>query len=236
LRLHNRSSRIDDMTTTSAPEGAPSSPAAADAANNAAPAEGVEDLAALRAAAAELAALKAEGQAARKADRDARKRAQEEAEKAGELAKALDAAKSRLAELEGLEPLAHRWRAHEETEAKRLDAEAAALPEAVRALYADAQGVDAKGKILAAFRAAAGNAAAPKAVGTAPSLGSPPSVGAVDVEAALADPTGKKLAEIKARDPGAVASFFNSLLGKRAGSASLGVGRFSARPTKAPNA
>lgn len=223
------------MTTTSAPEGAPSAPAAADAANNA-PVEGAEDLAALRAAAAELAALKAEGAAARKADRDARKRAQEEAEKAGELAKALDAAKSRLAELEGLEPLAQRWRAHEEAEAKRLDAEAAALPEAVRALYADAQGVDAKGKILAAFRAAAANAAPAKAVGTAPALGAPPSVGAVDVEAALADPTGKKLAEIKARDPGAVSAFFSSLLGKKSGSASLGVGRFSARPTKAPNA
>lgn len=224
------------MTTTPAPEGAPSAPAAADAANNAAPAEGVEDIAALRAAAAELAALKAEGAAARKADREARKRAQEEAEKAGELAKALDAAKSRLAELEGLEPLAQRWRAHEESEAKRLDAEAAALPEAVRALYADAQGVDAKGKILAAFRAAAGNAAPAKPVANPPALGAPPAVTIVDVEAALADPTGKRLAEIKARDPGAVSQFFSSLLGKKSGSNSLGVGRFSARPTKAPNA
>lgn len=225
------------MTTTTAPEGAPSAPAPADAGSNApAPAEGVEDLAALRAAAAELAALKAEGAAARKADREARKRAQEEAEKAGELAKALDAAKSRLAELEGLEPLAARWRAHEESEAKRLDAEAAALPEAVRALYADARDLDAKSKVLAAFRAAGGAPAAPKTVGTAPAIGAPPSVTAVDVEAALADPTGKKLAEIKARDPGAVAQFFSSLLGKRAGSNSLGVGRFSARPTKAPNA
>ncbi len=224
------------MTTTTAPEGAPSAPAPADAGTNAAPADAVEDLAALRAAAAELAALKAEGAAARKADRDARKRAQEEAEKAGELAKALDAAKSRLAELEAVEPLAQRWRAHEESEAKRLDAEAAALPEAVRALYADAQGIDAKSKVLAAFRAAGGAPAATKTVGTAPAIGAPPSVTAVDVEAALADPTGKKLAEIKARDPGAVAQFFSSLLGKRAGSNSLGVGRFSARPTKAPNA
>lgn len=227
------------MTTTSAPEGAPSATAAADAANNApAPAEGVEDLAALRAAAAELAALKAEGAAARKADREARKRAQEEAEKAGELAKALEAAKSRLAELEAVEPLAQRWRAHEEAESKRLDAEAAALPEAVRALYADARDVDGKAKILAAFRAAGGSTAAPKSVAAAPALGAPPAVTVVDVEAALADPTGKRLAEIKARDPGAVSQFFSSLLGKRAGSNSLGVGRFasSARPTKAPNA
>jgi len=225
------------MTTTSALEGAPSTTAAADAANNVAPAvDAVEDLAALRAAAAELAALKAEGAAARKADRDARKRAQEEAEKAGELAKALDAAKSRLAELEGLEPLAQRWRAHEESEAKRLDAEAHALPEAVRALYADASGVDAKAKVLAAFRSAGGSTAPAKSVSSPPALGAPPAVTVVDVEAALADPTGKRLAEIKARDPGAVSQFFTSLLGKRAGSTSLGVGRFSARPTKAPNA
>lgn len=224
------------MITTSAPEGAPSAPAAADAANNApAPADGVEDLAALRAAAAELAALKAEGAAARKADREARKKAQEEAEKAGELAKALEAAKSRLAELEAVEPLAQRWRAHEEAEAKRLDAEAAALPEAVRALYADAQGVDAKSKVLAAFRAAGGSTAPAKSVAAAPALGAPPAVTIVDVEAALADPTGKRLAEIKARDPGAVSQFFSSLLGKKSGSNSLGVGRF-ARPTKAPNA
>lgn len=224
------------MTTNPAPEGAPSSPAAADAATNAAPAvDAVDDLAALRAAAAELAALKAEGAAARKADRDARKKAQEEAERAGELAKALETAKSRLAELEGLEPLAQRWRAHEESEVKRLDAEAAALPEAVRALYSDAGSVEAKAKVLAAFRAAPGAPAA-KAVGTPPALGAPPAIGTPDIEAALADPTGKKLAEIKARDPGAVASFFASILGPRGGqSNSLGVGRF-ARPTKAPNA
>jgi hypothetical protein len=230
------------MTTTSAPEGAPSPAAAADAANNAssstAPAvDAVEDLAALRAAAAELAALKAEGAAARKADREARKRAQEEAERSGELAKALEAAKSRLAELEAVEPLAQRWRAHEEAEVKRLDAEAAALPEAVRALYADARDVDNKAKILAAFRAAGGSTAPAKSVAAPPALGAPPAVTIVDVEAALADPTGKRLAEIKARDPGAVSQFFSSLLGKRAGSNSLGVGRFaSARPTKAPNA
>jgi len=223
------------MTTNSAPEGAPLAPAAADAATNApAAVDAVEDLAALRAAAAELAALKAEGAAARKADRDARKKAQEEAEKAGELAKALDAAKSRLAELEGLEPLAHRWRAHEESEVKRLDAEAAALPEAVKALYADASSVEAKAKVLAAFRAAPGAPAA-KTVGTPPALGAPPAVSGVDVEAALKDPSGKALAELKARNPGAVSSFFAGLLGKANGSNSLGVGRF-ARPTKAPNA
>lgn len=224
------------MTTTSAPEGAPSLPAAADAANNASPAvDAVEDLAALRAAAAELAALKAEGAAARKADRDSRKRAQEEAERAGELAKALETAKSRLAELEASEPLAQKWRTYEEAESKRLDEEAKALPDAVRDLYASAGDVEARRKVLAAFRAMPSTPAA-KAVASPPALGAPPAVSVVDVEAALADPTGKKLAEIKARDPGAVANFFSSILGgKKSGSDSLGIGRF-ARGAKAPNA
>lgn len=222
------------MSTESAPEGAPSSPAAADAANNAAPAvDAVEDLAALRAAAAELAALKAEGAAARKADRDARKRAQEEAEKAGELAKALEQAKSRLAELEGLEPLAQKWRTYEEAESKRLDDEAKSLPDAVRDLYASAADVEGRRKVLAAFRAAGGSTAPAKSVASPPALGAPPAVAAVDVEAALADPTGKRLAEIKQRDPGAVAKFFAAALGGRGSSNSLGIGRFA--PSKAPN-
>jgi len=72
----------------------------------------VVDIDALKAAAAELAALKAEAAEAKKLDREARKRAQEDAEKAGEIAKALEAAKSRLAELEANEPLAQRWRAY----------------------------------------------------------------------------------------------------------------------------
>lgn len=212
------------MTDKSAPvEGAPAS-------NETTASEPAEDIAALRAAAAELAQIKADAAAARKQDRDARKRAQEEAERAGELAKALEEAKARLAELEGLEPLAARWRSHEEAETKRLDTEAAALPEAIRALYADAATVESKAKVIAAFRASAG---APKLVQTAPSLGSPPSVTAVDIEAALADPTGSKLKEIKTRDPKAVANFFASVLGKSSGSNSLGVGRFRA---KAPNA
>lgn len=211
--------------------------AAADAAAAAvvpAAAEPAEDLAALRAAAAELAALKAEGAAARKADRETRKRAQEEAEKAGELAKALETAKSRLAELEGLEPLAQRWRAHEEAETKRLDAEAAALPEAARALYADAATVESKAKVLAAFRSVPG-APAPKAVGAAPAIGAPPGVTAPDIEAAMADPTGKKFAEIKQRDPGAVAKFFAGMLGGKS-APSLGIARFASGGAKVPNA
>lgn len=217
------------MTDKSAPN--ESAPAQSETTQTAT-AEPAEDLAALRSAAAELAQIKADAAVARKADRDARKRAQEEAERAGELSKALEEAKSRLAELESLEPLAHRWRAHEETESKRLDAEAASLPDAVRALYADAQGVEHKAKVIAAFRASAPQNAQ-KNVQTAPSMGTPPSVTAVDVEAALADPTGQKLQEIKARDPKAVASFFSSILGGKKSDNSLGVGRFRA---KAPNA
>lgn len=223
------------MTTTSAPDGVPNPAPVADAAAAPAAAEPAEDLAALRAAAAELAALKAEGAAARKADRESRKRAQEDAERAGELAKALETAKSRLAELEGIEPLAQRWRAHEEAETKRLDAEAAGLPEAARALYADAATVESKAKVLAAFRAMPASAPAAKPVGAAPAIGAPPGITAPDIEAALADPSGKKFAEIKQRDPGAVAKFFAGMLGGKS-APSLGIARFTPGAAKVPNA
>jgi hypothetical protein len=200
---------------------------------SAAPSPDVVDIDALKAAAAELAALKAEAAEAKKLDREARKRAQEDAEKAGELSKALEAAKSRLAELEASEPLAQRWRAYEAEEAKRLDGEAAALPEAVRDLYAGASDIEAKRKVLAAFRATSSTTAPVK--GQPPAMGAPAPVSAVDIEAALADKSGQKLAEIKKRDPGAVSAFFNRVLANRGGSQSLGVGRFSST-TKAPNA
>jgi hypothetical protein len=191
------------------------------------------DIDALKAAAAELAALKAEAAEAKKLDREARKRAQEDAEKAGEIAKALEAAKSRLAELEANEPLAQRWRAYEAEEAKRLDGEAATLPDAVRDLYQGAADIEAKRKVLAAFRATSSTTAPVK--GQPPAMGAPAPVSAVDIEAALADKSGQKLAEIKKRDPGAVSAFFNRVLASRGGSQSLGVGRFSST-TKAPNA
>jgi hypothetical protein len=191
------------------------------------------DLDSLKAAAAELASLKAEQASAKQAAREERKRLQAEAEAAGETAKALEAAKARLAELEGLEPLAQKWRSYEAEEAKRLDAEAAALPEAVRDLYATASDVEARRKVLAAFRST--SSAAP-VKGQPPPLGAPAPVSAVDIEAALADKSGAKLAEIKKRDPGAVSAFFNRVLANRnGGSPSLGVGRFSST-TKAQNA
>lgn len=221
------------MTTTSGTDAAPTSTA---------PVEGVAstsadavDVEALKADAAELAALKADIAKGKQADREAKRRAQEEAEKAGELSKALEAAKARLAELEPLEPLAGKWRAHEQAEVKRLDDEAAALPEAVRNLYARASDLDGKREVLAAFRATAPAASISAPKGTPPSIGAPPTVTAVDVEEAIKDPSGKKLAEIKARDPGAVSRFFgdavNRLSGKK--TSSLGVGRFQ-QPAKAP--
>jgi hypothetical protein len=218
--------------TTSA-DGAPT-PSQEPVAGSAAPSPDVVDIDALKAAAAELAALKAEAAEAKKLDREARKRAQEDAEKAGEIAKALEAAKSRLAELEANEPLAQRWRAYEAEEAKRLDGEASTLPEAVRDLYQGAGDIEAKRKVLAAFRATSSTTAPVK--GQPPAMGAPAPVSAVDIEAALADKSGQKLAEIKKRDPGAVSAFFNRVLANRGGSQSLGVGRFASSTTKAPNA
>ncbi len=218
------------MTT---PGDAAQTPPTESVAGSAAPSPDVVDLDALKAAAAELASLKAEQASAKAAAREERKRLQAEAEAAGETAKALEAAKARLAELEGLEPLAQKWRSYEAEEAKRLDAEAAALPEAVRDLYASASDVEARRKVLAAFRST--SSAAP-VKGQPPPLGAPAPVSAVDIEAALADKSGAKLAEIKKRDPGAVSAFFNRVLANRnGGSPSLGVGRFSSA-NKAQNA
>ena len=197
------------MTTTSAESGAPPSDAAAP-----------ETPAAPSAEAVELATLKAQIASSKQADKDARKAAQADMEKAGELAKALDVAKARLAELEAYDPMAQKWRAYEENESKRLDAEAAALPDAVKSIYAKQSGVDAKAEILAAFRSTVTAPAAP-AKGTPPAMGSPPAVTAVDFAEAMADPTGKKVADAKARDPQGWASWI--------------AGKFSARPSGAPS-
>ena len=211
---------------------AASPPSSEPVAGSAAPSPDVVDVESLKAAAAELAALKAEAAEAKKADREAKKRAQEQAEQAGELAKALEAAKARLAELEGVEPLAAKWRAYEAEEAKRLDAEAANLPDAVRDLYQSAGDIEARRKVIAAFKATAGTAAPAKS--NPPSMGAPAPVSAVDIEAAIADKSGAKLAEIKKRDPGAVTAWFaRALGGKSAANPSLGAGRFA---PKAPNA
>ena len=183
---------------------------------------------------AKLADLEAKIASEKAAAREEKKRAQEQAEAAGKLAEAYEAAKARLAELESVEPLAQKWRSYEAEEAKRLDAEAAALPEAVRDLYQSASDIEARRKVLAAFRATSSSTAPVK--GQPPPMGAPAPVSAVDIEAALQDKSGQKLAEIKKRDPGAVSAFFNRVLANRGGSQSLGVGRFASSTTKAPNA
>lgn len=214
------------MTTTPAPDAAPSSPAP-----EGAPAD-TFDVEAAKAAMAKLADLEAKIASEKAAAREEKKRAQEQAEAAGKLAEAYEAAKARLAELEGVEPLAQKWRAYEAEEAKRLDAEAASLPDAVRDLYQSAGDIDARRKVIAAFKATASTSAPVK--GQPPAMGAPAPVSALDIEAAIADKTGAKLAEIKKRDPGAVSSWFaRALGGKSAANPSLGAGRFA---PKAPNA
>ena len=220
------------MTSTTGPAAPPDASPDASAPSSSPATSDVVDLDALRAAAAELASLKAEQASAKVAAREERKRLQDEAERAGETAKALEAAKARLAELEGLEPLAAKWRTYEADEVKRLDGEAAALPEAVRDLYATAGDVDGKRKVLAAFRAASPSTSAK---GAAPSMGAPPAVSGADFEAALADKSGKKAAEMKARDPvGFSAWMRDKISGGKPAASSLGFGRFQS--SKAPNA
>ena len=198
------------------------------------PAVDAVDIDALKAAAAELATIKASMADQKRADRDARKAAQDEAEKAGQTLQALEAAKARLAELEVEAPLAAKWRAYEAEEAKRLDDEAKTLPDAFKALYGKASDIEGRRDILAAYRSAAGTAAPVK--GAPPAMGSPAPVSSADLEAALADKSGAKMAEIKKRDPGAVSAFFAKVLGgKSAAPSSLGIARFSGT-AKAPNA
>jgi len=162
-----------------------------------------EEIADLRAARAERDALKAKLSDDAKAEREARKAAQAEAEKAGELAKAYESAKARLAELEGLEPLANRWREHESAEVSRLDKRAAELPEAFADLYKSASDLASKAKILAAFDSAKGPAT--KQTHAPVSIGAPASTPQViDFAAAARDP--KQWAEAKERDgKGAIA-------------------------------
>jgi hypothetical protein len=220
------------MTSTTGPAAPPDASTDASAPSSSPATSDVVDLDALRAAAAELASLKAKMDGDKAAAREERKRMQDEAERVGETAKALEAAKARLAELEGIEPLAAKWRTYEADEIKRLDGEAAVLPDAVRDLYATAGDVDGKRKVLAAFRSTPG---APAAKGAAPSMGAPPAVSGADFEAALQDKSGKKAAEMKARDPvGFSAWMRDKISGGKPAASSLGFGRFSS--TKAPNA
>ena len=186
------------MTAITAPEGVPTEPTVVP--------DDVVDVEALKAAAVELAAIKAKLADDKRADKDAKKRAQEAAEQAGELKTALEAAKARLAELEADAPLAARWRTFEATESKRLDDEAKALPDAFKALYSKAGDIDARRDVLAAFRAVQPTGApAAKATATPPALGGPPSAHEIDFAAAYKDSAA--WVEAKRRDPKGAEAF-----------------------------
>jgi hypothetical protein len=178
------------MTTQSADTGAST--------DGATPSQAPAVPAAPSAEAVKLAALEAQIASAKAADRDAKKAAQADAEKTGELAKALEMAKARVAELEAKEPLAAKWMAFEASETKRLDDEVATLPDAVKALYARQADLESKRDLLAAFRVApaAGAKTAP-AAGT----GTPAATSGIDFAAAFADPTGQAWAKARAADP-----------------------------------
>lgn len=187
-----------------------------------------EEIADLRAAREERDALKAKLADEKRADREARKAAQAEAEKAGELGKALEAAKARLAELEGLEPLAHRWREHEAAEVARLDKRAADLPAEFADLYKGAGDLAAKSKILAAFDAVASKTAPPKATAQPFPIGSPASVATVvDFDAAFRDSA--KWEEAKQKDPKGVAAWFQSKMSGRSTSSASTIARVTGR-------
>lgn len=177
-----------DMTTQSATDGASTDGAAPSPAP-----------VTLSAEAQELASLKAQIAASKQADRDAKKASQADAEKAGELAKALEMSKARVAELEANAPAAAKWLAFEASETKRLDDEVATLPDSVKALYARQADLESKRDLLAAFKVAAPASTAKTA--PAAGTGTPAASSGIDFAAAMADPTGASWAKARAADP-----------------------------------
>jgi hypothetical protein len=148
--------------------------------------------------AVKLAALEAQIAASKAADKEARKAALADAEKAGELAKALEMSKARIAELEAQAPAAAKWMAFEASETKRLDDEVATMPDNVKALYARQADIEGKRDLLAAFRTApASTTKTAPAAGT----GTPAATSGIDFAAAMADPTGQAWAKARAADP-----------------------------------
>jgi hypothetical protein len=147
--------------------------------------------------AVKLAALEAQIAASKQADKEARKAAQADAEKAGELAKALEMSKVRIAELEAQAPAAAKWMAFEASETKRLDDEVATMPDNVKALYARLADIEGKRDLLAAFRTAPASTKTAPAAGT----GTPAATSGIDFAAAMADPTGASWAKARAADP-----------------------------------
>ena len=176
------------MTTQSASDGASTTDATTSQAAVAPSPEAVK-----------LAALEAQIAASKAADKEARKAAQADAEKAGELAKALEMSKARIAELEAQAPAAAKWMAFEASETKRLDDEVATMPDNVKALYARQADIEGKRDLLAAFRTAA--PASTTKIAPAAGTGTPAATSGIDFAAAMADPTGQAWAKARAADP-----------------------------------
>jgi small-conductance mechanosensitive channel len=191
------------MSTKSAEQGA-STEAPATSQNTTTTAEAKP--AAPSAEAQELAALKAQIAAGKQADKAKAAAAQADLEKSGELAKALEAAKARLAELEAVEPLAAKWTTFEAAETKRLDDEVANLPDNVKALYSRQPDLESKRDLIAAFKAAP-----PSTTKTAPAAGTgtPAGVSGIDFAAAFADPSGQAWAAARAADPKGADAFIS---------------------------
>lgn len=113
------------------------------------------ELATLRKIRDEHTALRAQLDADAKKRKEAEAAAAKEAEAKGDLQKALDAHKARLAELEPQAQLAQKWLAFEAAELKRIDEAKAKLPEAAQRALDAAPTLEAKQMFLAALQGAA---------------------------------------------------------------------------------
>ena len=136
---------------------------------------------------------------------------------------AYEIAQKRIAELEAIAPKAELWERHEQAELKRMDEQAASLPESFKRLFASAQGLDAKRDVLAAFSETQPKQAAQKTVSTPPEMGAPIPVSSIDFAEAIKDPN--KLREAKEKDPKGFADWFSKMLAPK-NTSPLGVSRF----------
>lgn len=106
---------------------------------------------------------------------------------------------------------ARRWAEHVKTEAARIATLAEGLSDDDKALLAGITDVGLKARVLDRLKGAA--VAEPAKVAAKPRpAGGPPSSSSVDFGAAIKDP--RAMAEAKAKDPAAFASFFSSALSR----------------------
>lgn len=183
-----------------------------------------EDIEAIKQKAAEFDRLQVELEKAKLDTIEKVKRTQEEAAKRGELQTAYEIAQKRIAELEAVAPKADLWEKHEQAELKRIEEQAANLPESFKRLLSAAQGLDAKRDVLAAFaETQPKQAPGQKHVSTPPEMGAPAPVSAIDFAEAIKDPN--KLREAKEKDPKGFAEWFGKMLGPKQ-TQPLGVQRF----------